>query len=380
MSKMKKLIFFILTGFIFFSCSTKAQFRVLAPHAVDEIKKNREIIIDMVLIYGGGAHRNVNWNVDHFTPYVSYTDRSGKESWLFDGFLMLEIVDGKGKIFATGYYGTPATKNEWIALADYIFKPGQSVDALDKCIAGKIPVLGKPPYKRKVVVALPEPIVAGPDSNYKETPADYWGAVDDKPLNFTIPEDRITACKWFIDYVLAKFEEGKYNHLELAGFYWIAEESLHTKTILTTVGKYIDDIGYTFNWIPYWKEKPDYFNWKELGFHTAYLQPNYFFNEQIPYSRLDQACKTAKEYNLDLELEFDTRVFSNNGNRGSRLYDYMNAFRLNGVLPIKRIAYYQECDALYKLFHASENKEKELFHDFCTFVLEHQEVYMKNLK
>ena len=338
----------------------------------EEILTEKHSIVDLALIYGGGAHRDVVWNKKHFAPYVTYTDRTNKEHWLFDGFLLLDFIDGKGKIFATGYYGTPATQNEWTALADYFFTSGQSVDALNKCIAEKIQTLGAPSHKRKIIIALPEPIVAGPYSHYQNTPADYWGRVDDREFNFTVPDDRTAACKWYIDYVKAKFDKGKFDHLELAGFYWIAEESLHTQSILRAVGQYLDETGHSFNWIPYWKEQPDYLNWKELGFHRAYLQPNYFFNDQVPYSRLEEACKLADQYELDLELEFDLSVFVNNGNRSARLYDYMKAFRQSGVLPRKRIAYYQDCDALYQLYRASGEKEKEIFHDFCTFVVEHQ--------
>ena len=339
-------------------------------------QSGNEPIVDLVLIYGGGVHRNVVWNKDHFTPYVSYTDRNNKEHWLFDGFLLLDFIDGKGKIFATGYYGSPASKNEWKALADYFFTPEQSIDAINKQIAEKIKTLGKPSTKRKVVISLPEPIVAGPNSHYKETPEDYWGEVDGKKLNFTVENDRIIACKWYIDYVIEQFNNGKYDNLELSGFYWIAEESLHTKTILAAVGKHLEDAKQSFYWIPYWKHtNPDYFTWKDLGFHYAYLQPNHFFNELIPYSRLEEACRIAKEYDLDLELEFDMRVFTNNGDRGSRLYDYMRAFRESGIMETKRIAYYQDTDALYHLYKATSEKEKNLFHDFCEFVIEHQKAF-----
>jgi len=231
-------------------------------------------VTDLVLIYGGGAHRNVVWDKDHFKPYVSYTDRTNQGHWLFDGFLLLEIIDGKGKIFATGYNGTPATKNEWDSLIDYFFTPERSIDAIDKCIAEEIPVLGKPSCKRKIIVALPEPVVAGQDSYYKEIPADYWGTLDGCKLDFTKDDDRIAACKYYIDRVKSKFNEKKYQNVELAGFYWLAEESVHTKSILPAIGKYLESAGVDFYWIPYWKDNPDYFQWKELGFHAAYLQPN----------------------------------------------------------------------------------------------------------
>jgi len=351
------------------------------PYAKEEEPlPHKHSIVDLVLIYGGGAHRNVVWNKEHFQPYVSYTDRTNQESWLFDGFLLLDFIDGKGKIFATGYYGTPATKTEWDALIDYFFKPGQSVDALDKCIAAKIPALGEPPGKRKIIIALPEPIVAGPESHYKSVPADYWGKLDNRKIDFTNGDDRVAACKYYIDRVKSKFAEGKFQNLELAGFYWIAEESLHTKPILPVLGRYLDDAGLSFYWIPYWKDDPDYFEWEALGFHTTYLQPSYFFNVQVPYSRLEEACKQAIEYNLDLELEFDLHVFANNGNRGSRLYDYMRAFRQEGIFTKKRIAYYQDCDAVYQLYRSKDERDKTLFHDFCAFVLEHGAAYGKNKK
>ncbi|MDR1865446.1 MAG: DUF4855 domain-containing protein [Bacteroidales bacterium] len=335
-------------------------------------------VTDMVLIYGGGKHRTATWNREHFAPYVSYTDRAQKEQWLFDGFLFLEItngVSGKQRIFATGYYGQPAGKTEWERQADYYFTENNGVYALDDCIAAVTERLGAPAEKRKVVIGLPEPIVAGPGSHYAELPADYWGSVDGKQLDFTGNDDRITACKWFIDYVEARFNEGNFKHVELAGFYWIAEESLHTKTILAEVAACLNGKKYSFNWIPYWKTDPDYYDWQALKFNYAYLQPNYFFNDNTPYSRLTEACNVAKLYRLDMELEFDLSVFVGDRNRGSRLYDYMKAFRENGILTSKRIAYYQDCDALYQLYHAAAEQDKNLFHDFCAFVVEHQTKY-----
>ena len=373
-----KYIFVILSILLLMPACCKGD--IVLKEKEEEQLPHKSPIADLVLIYGGGAHRDVVWNKDHFTPYVSYTDRTNQESWLFDGFLFLEIVDGKEKIFATGYYGTPATKYEWNSLIDYFFTRGQSIDALDKCIAAKIPVLGEPPSKRKIIIALPEPIVAGPESHYKSVPADYWGKLDNRKLNFTNADDRVAACKYYIDRVKSKFDERKFQNLELAGFYWIAEESLHTKPILSVLGNYLNDAGFSFYWIPYWKNDPDYFEWKELGFHATYLQPNYFFNVQVPYSRLEEACKQAIEYDLDLEMEFDLRVFVNDGNRGSRLYDYMRVFRQEGIFANKRIAYYQDCDAVYQLYRSKDERNKAIFHDFCTFVLEHGNAYGKYKK
>ncbi|MDR1347514.1 MAG: DUF4855 domain-containing protein [Prevotellaceae bacterium] len=342
-------------------------------------------VTDMVLIVGGSPYRELTgctWNKEHFIPYVSYTDRTNKEHSLFDGFLFLEIVyhdyqNGGVHVydFSTRSEKEPARKIHWKALADYYFQSGIAIDALDKCIAEAEQRLntGK---KRKVVVVIPEPITAGPNTIYPETPVDYWGEIDGVTLDFTNDSDRITACKWYIDYVRQRFTEGNFQHLELTGFYWVAELSLDTESIISDIADYLNQWKYSFNWIPYWKENkanPDYHEWKSLKFTYAYLQPNYFTN--VPYSRLADACNVARQYDLDLEVEFDNKVLVNNGNRGNMLRDYMQAFRENNVLPTKRLSYYQDTDALYRLYLGTDEREIDLFHDFCAFVLDHQSQY-----
>lgn len=327
---------------------------------------------DLVLIYSGGAHRTATWDTNHFTPYVSYKDIAEKEHWLFDGFLFLEIVDGKGKIFATGYNGMPSTQKEWEELIQHYFTFGNDIYALEDCVAKTTQRIGKFTKKRKVIIGIPEPIVPMKNNNYN-LPSTYWGKVNGKQLDFSINADRVTACKWYIDYAIQCFDEAKFENIELAGFYWIAEETLHTKTILAEIASYLNEKMYSFNWIPYWKTTPDYYDWQSLKFNYAYLQPNYFFNNTIPYSRLNEACEVAKKYNLDVELEFDMRVMAEKENWAHRLYDYMNAFRENGILETKRIAYYQDADALYALSHSENTANRQLYHDFCSFVLEHIE-------
>lgn len=64
-----------------------------------------------VLIYDGGAHRSIRWTREHFSPYVS-AEKEGERKWLFDGFLFLEIKDGQGRGFASGYEKLAARKME----------------------------------------------------------------------------------------------------------------------------------------------------------------------------------------------------------------------------------------------------------------------------
>jgi len=323
-------------------------------------EKNRTQLLDyhdMVLLYGGGSHRTHLWDAQYMAPYVTYVDKDKKEHWLFDSFLFLEIHNGKGKMFASGYTSTPANQQDWMALVDYYFQSKLALGALDKAITAATARIGAPATKRRVVIGLPEPIKGQTD----------WGSVKNgQQLNFNNDADRITACKWYIDYVRMKFKELDYKNIELAGFYWIAEEATNTRTIVNELGNYMNSLKYTFNWIPYFKSD-GYSEWKSFGFNYAYLQPNYFFNEKTPTSRLDDACSLAKNYNMDMEMEFDERVSKG---WGYRLTNYMDAFKKNGIWSSKRLAYYQGDVALYNLSVSTNTDENQLYHDFCHFIID----------
>ena len=85
---------------------------------------------DMVLCYGGSHHRTpYRWDKERFTPFVTYVDESGREHWLFDGFLCLEFQDSSrpdgGKYaYMVGVLrgqGVSAGKQQWKELIDYWF-------------------------------------------------------------------------------------------------------------------------------------------------------------------------------------------------------------------------------------------------------------------
>jgi hypothetical protein len=155
--------------------------------------------------------------------------------------------------------------------------------------------------------------------------------------------------------------------VELAGFYWLAEESTHTRDVLTPVAAYLNGLKYSFNWIPYF-EATGYDQWKSYGFNYAYLQPNYFFNASTPYSRLGDACQKAASYNMDMELEFDEEVLAGKG-KADRLRNYMAVFKEKGIWKERRIAYYQGNDALWALKNSMNEEDQELYHHFCDFII-----------
>lgn len=315
---------------------------------------------DMVLLYSGGAHREYQWNEELVKPYVTYVDTLGKEHWLFDSFLFLEIHDGR-KGFASGYRDTPTNQYDWKKLVDHFFQSKYCLGALNKSIASAKKRLGEPPEKRKVVIGIPEPIKTQKS----------WGTLSNKVvmLDFSNSSDRIDAVKWYIDYTRQKFSERDYENLELAGFYWIPENATNSRDILAEISSYLNSFKYSFTWIPY-HYADGAFEWKELDFNYAFFQPNYFFNETRPISLLNRACEKAIEHNMDMEIEFDERALVSRNNWGYRLKNYMKAFKDYGIWENKRIAYYQGGTALYNLSKSTNNKDNELYHKFCEFVIE----------
>lgn len=368
--KMKKITLLITYLFVISICCSSAKDDIINkpepdpnPNPKDDVykwekeKDGIETGSDMVLLYSGGSHRNFKWDEEHVNPYVTYVDEKGNEEWLFDSFLFLEIHNGLGKTFATGYTPTPANQNDWRGLVDHYFQSRYCLGALNRSIGKAIERIGKPNAKRKIVIGLPEPI-----TNQKD-----WGSVKNGvPLDFTNNKDRVAAVQWYIDYVRQRFNELKYEHLDLVGFYWIAEEATNTRGIVADISKYLNDLNYSFNWIPYFKSD-GYKDWEKLTFNYAFLQPNYFFNDNIDYSRLVEACELAKEFNMDMEIEFDERALTG---WGYRLEDYMKAFKDSGIWGNNKLAYYQGGKALYDLHHSTDKEHQKLYHNFCKFVSE----------
>ncbi|SEF97871.1 DUF4855 domain-containing protein [Parabacteroides chinchillae] len=314
---------------------------------------------DMVLIYAGGSHRKA-WDKSQFEPYVAMKDGKGKNQWLFDGYLFLEIKNGQGRGFASYYEKEGARRQEWTKLLDDYFTPGQMVCALNDCVGEVRAANPKKFEKKKVVIGMPEPI-----PNQKD-----WGEIDGKVMDFSNGEDRLAACQWFVNYAIKKFNEANLDNLELSGFYWIAEEATNSRSLAHNVGDYVRSKGFNFNWIPYFKSD-GFQEWKTLGFDIAYLQPNYFFDKKVPFERLDQACKLAAENGMCLEMEFDERALKSGG-FGSRLSDYINAFDECGAFASFPIAYYQGDRAFYNLFHSKDIEDKQLYMELAKRIAERQ--------
>lgn len=326
-------------------------------------------INDLALIYQGGIHR-IDWTKDQFKPYVVHTFADGRKDWLFDGFLFLEFTDGKGTSIATRYSDKNADRQTWEWLLDRIFEEGKSLSALDQCIDEQIKEIGKPDFKHKIIISVPEIMPEGI----------YWGELDGEQMDFSRRDHQVKATKWYIDQLRDRFAKAGYKHLELDGYYWLAEDIDITKDLSAAVSEYVrKDLKKSFVWIPYWQAK-GHDQWESLGFDIAYQQPNHFFGKDIPDERLDQACATAFRHNMGMEMEFDEKALIDHPDSSyDRLVAYIDYFEKNGVFDNSAIAYYTGCHAVLDLAESSNPLDHEVLDRLAKLIIDRRS-FMKDGK
>ena len=285
-------------------------------------------IRDLALIYQGGTGR-IDWTETDFEPYVAHTFADGTTDWIFDGYLFLEMHSPNASLGTTGR-ANGAKKEDWKWYLERLYEPGKGIDALNKCIESYKTKIGDPGFKHKVVLNL-----LPPDYGLKD-----WGELNGRMLDFNNDSDRVEASKWYIDTLIARFYEGDYKNLELAGLYLFDEDLIYNNGFPKLIAPYIHSLGLEFSWIPYFKAR-GFRNHKEMGFDIAYMQPNHFFNFSIPYKRLDETIDLAKRFGLAVEFECDGKALSQEkDSKYSRLVDYIQAFEDYGLFDSVPIAYY----------------------------------------
>ncbi len=361
-----------------------------AMYRWEKNRKERPSYTDMVLCYGGSHHRNpFLWEKERLIPYVSYVNPNGKEEWLFDSFLFLESQDvnrpDKGAYsFMTGVLrgtGVSAGKEQWQELIDYYFQKGNCVDALEEAVGEASKRMGKPIGKRKVILMMPDPIIYYRYDITTESTT-YWGTLDGRTLDFSKGEDRLAACKWYIDQIRHRFDQGNFRHVELAGFYLISEEIVtpgdgwchelkRSEETVPAVAQYLHSINSSFCWIPY-NRAAGYTKWKELGVDYAYMQPNYYWDNKgiRPLSRYFEDILSQ---DLGMEFEFEESLLEGAGHceiYRQRFIEYMEGAVEHGIYGTRPLSYYQGNNGLYKLAHSTHPKDRELYHRFCRFVID----------
>ncbi|WP_288210838.1 DUF4855 domain-containing protein, partial [Alistipes sp. CAG:29] len=193
-------------------------------------------------------------------------------------------------------------------------------------------------------------------------------------------EDRIAACKWYIDRVRERFARGNYEHVELAGFYWLREivtrpvdtqYSYHltrSDIMLPHIADYLHKLDYTFSWIPYYGSR-GYDVWQQFGFDQVYLQPNYYWK---PQNDMDEVCRQIDSLGIGMEIEFEPTLLDareGSGTFRARLRDYIDYAKRRNIYGKRPFAYYHGTNGFYDLHASDDEADRELFDELCQFII-----------
>jgi hypothetical protein len=330
---------------------------------------------NIMLIYSGHYDPPVwgTWMLRDALPYVAYLDRNGKvQDWFFDAFLFLGLQSNRKRAFDSPARATAADKVDWQWYLDRLFADGQQIAAFNEATAYAGRELGQPDHKSKIIIAIPNP----------HTVLDDFGDVDGDGVseNFTSRDrtvddairDRVKAVKWYVDQTLTRFKEKNFQNTEIVGYYWLEEKiNFNAKSEVPTiqaVAKYLHEKGLKFYWIPYFKAS-GFREWKNLGFDVAIMQPNYFFNANIPVSRFKETVDLAQQYNMGIEIEGEGRMLEMTGSQWrDRYYEYLNQGVQQGYMKDAIKAYYQGAKALLDASRISEPEIRRLYDATYEFV------------
>lgn len=316
-------------------------------------------IRDLCLIYHGTKKRTA-WTKEALMPYVTYVDAEGKpQGWLFDSFLFIEFATDNGAwLHAYREAEAQATAEDWAWLADCWFREQTGLIGMEQAVGEASRLLGETDYTVSIVITMPkamEQITA-------------FGPLEgqEKVLDFSNAHGQHAAMSWYIERVLTQWQEQEYEHLKLAGFYWLSESiSREDHALVRWTAEYLHERGQKLYWIPYYGAR-GVNDWQELGIDAVMLQPNYFFREETPLERLLGAAKRADRHGTGIEIEFDMRALTSESFR-QRFYAYLDAGVKYGWMNGALLGYYEGGSAV-KLFAESPGVGRELYDAVYRFV------------
>ena len=376
---------------------------------------------DLDLLSGGVSNKTPNtWDENRLLPHVTFTDKNGQEQWLHEAFLLIGGEDAaRNRILCIDSGGQKSgNQDSWTDFADYWLKDGGVVDVLDQTISNAKSRIGRPSFRHKVVMTMPDPIMLEVFTD-KNSSTTYWGKVNNRQLDFTNASDQILAYQWYINYVIESWERLMPQNIELAGFY-ILSEILVAKPggwnykykrwdqILPPVASYLHEMKYGLYWIPYY-QADGYDMTSQLGIDYTWLQPNKYWDypekkEKKSWTWVFGAMGT---YGHGMEIEFEgshgeagwsqyeagvprtsssilETVRTSNDAQGTAkgkpnpqaarnkqlLRDYMNEFKKAGYYGKARIATYSGTNAMYELATSPDAKDREMYLEYCQFIIE----------
>lgn len=300
--------------------------------------------------------------------------------WLFDGYILSATDNEAGHSFSacSGNLNIAATKDEWLELIEY--HCSKNIPLLDQATVKTAELTGVYAHKTKIIFTIPFP-------SYSQT---NWGAIDGQELDFRNAADRIKACKWFIDEAVKHYRAGKFQNVELVGFYWLHEALGMNDTdrisvnVIKKVSDHIHGYGAELYWIPYndihLYSTSRLEDWRTYGTDRVIYQPNYFFRPKWDFSRLEAAINKAHAAGVGVEFECDwhgTTMYSGSdrADYNRRAREYITEFDRLGVWDNDIIAYYEYHSFEYIATHPANPMDRELYEMLSSRIARRQEKF-----
>jgi len=298
----------------------------------------------IILLYNSGGMPA--WTADRLKYYVAHVNADGvPDDWFFDTVLILALTGESQRSFEPNYGNGPGLAEDWRYYLDNRLFGGLSEMAeLEKAVDATSKALSDPAHTIRVVIGIP----------YPDPRATQFGDLDGKSLDFSRCEDRAAAVRWYLREVSRRWTSSHFEHLRLAGFYWVREEAPEPdRPLLKLVSNLVGSQLLPFYWIPYFGSEGGS-KWRELGFDIAIQQPNYFFYE-VPPERIREAAKFAFDQRMGVEMEMDRRV-TKSDERRERYLRYLDGGVDIGYLHSGILAWYDD----FALLECGQSKDLAL--------------------
>ena len=312
--------------------------------------QQRETPTRWVLVYSGGPKRPA-YTVDdlrHLLSVVDTADRSVGQ--LCDGVILTEYQALSGRYYMPWSNGQHATGADWDQYLDSLVAPAGILTRLDSAATRA----GAPRVWFTVMVPYPDSVQRA-------------FAFDGQSWDLTVPVQRAEAVNRYVHQVAYRVKSLQLPRLSFAGFYWLNESAIPSDLdLITEVTDFAGPLNYRVQWIPWWGT-PRAAQWAFFGFDHdgVWQQPNYFFHPEVATSRLDSAFNFARTAGMGVELEFDSRLFSDERYRG-RLSPYLDAFEKAADIRNRPIAIFEGAGALIQLARSPDPGNRALYRRLVT--------------
>lgn len=313
-------------------------------------------IRNMLLVYTGDYQSLGTWSPSDFAPMVTYTNPNGQSLGpMFDTILFLP------------YGSLQDNQQSWQNYLTDLFTPGQQLDALNTAVGQRNQQLGTYGQQEKVVLTIPYPAFGD----------GAWGSANGQALLFNATaadpaalSAREAALQWYVQTLLADWNNAHYANLDLVGLYWDKEDVDYSSPGEVPLIQYASSLahqaGYGFYWIPFY-DASGLTEWQQLGFDGVWLQPNYAEQgNAADISRVANSDAYAKELGLGIELELSGGVQYPSV---QTLYNQTIAqLETDGMADSVSHAYYAGSKDFVKSFLATDPNERAVYDETYSFM------------